>query len=301
MNDKTYGGVFYSTSAGASWEQIGEGPGGGLAGRDVFALAQAQDGTIVAGTSHGIFALEAGSTGAAAAWKPRNAIVNTVVKASTEIRHGKRVSVEKQVKDKANELDSRVNALDLTGDVWLASTSIGLLTSRDHGATWQGGPVAGSDEYLSVAAHGAVMAASRRTGVAVSTDAGQTWMPVEIPGGITRIYRMAFSGDGTLWLGTREGVYLSPDQGKKWMWIERLPFRDVNDLYYDAQMNRVLVSSRVSDYVYGIDPASLSWKWWRAGWNISLIRAAGGRLVAASLYDGVLVEQQPSRLAAGRE
>ena len=301
VNDKTYGGVFYSTSAGARWEQIGEGPGGGLAGRDVFALAQAQDGTIVAGTSHGIFALEAGTAGTAATWKPRNAIVNTIEKKSTEIRHGKRVSVEKQVKDKANELDSRVNALDLSGDVWLASTSIGLLTSRDHGATWQGGPAADSDDFISVAAHGAVMAAARRAGLAVSTDAGQTWMPADIPAGITRIYRVAFSSDGKLWMGTREGVYFSPDQGKQWLWIERLPFRDVNDLYYDEQMNRVLVSSRVSDYVYGIDPASLSWKWWRAGWNISLIRAAGGRLVAASLYDGVLVEQQPSRLAAGRE
>jgi len=301
VNDKTYGGVFYSGSSGASWEQIGEGPGGGLAGRDVFALAQAEDGTIVAGTSHGIFALEAGTAGTAATWKPRNTIVNTVVKTSTEIRHGKRVSVEKQVKDKVPDLDCRVNALDLSGDAWLASTSIGLLTSRDHGATWQGGPVAGSDEYLSVAAHGAVMAAARRTGAAVSTDAGQTWAHVEIPAGITRIYRTAFSGDGKLWLGTREGVYFSPDEGKQWLWIERLPFRDVNDLYYDEQMNRVLVSSRVSDYVYGIDPASLNWKWWRAGWNISLIRAAGGRLVAASLYDGVLVERRPERLTAGRE
>jgi len=301
VNDKTYGGVFYSTSAGASWEQIGEGQGGGLAGRDVFALAQAEDGTIVAGTSHGIFALEADTAGAAATWKPRNAIVNTVEKKSTETRHGKRVSVEKPVKDKAIELDSRVNALDLTGDSWLASTGIGLLTSRDHGATWQGGPVAGSDEYLSVATHGAVMAAARRTGVAVSTDAGQAWAAVEIPTGITRIYRAAFSSDGKLWLGTREGVFFSPDQGKQWLWIERLPFRDVNDLYYDAQMNRVLVSSRVSDYVYGIDPVTLNWKWWKAGWDISLIRAAGGRLVAASLYDGVLVEQPPARLAAGRE
>ncbi|MDR3751460.1 MAG: transcriptional regulator [Terracidiphilus sp.] len=300
VNDKTYGGVFYSTSAGAGWEQIGEGPGGGLAGRDVFALAQAQDGTIVAGTSHGIFALEAGTAGTAATWKPRNTIVNTIVKTSTEVHHGKRVSVEKQVKDKANELDSRVNALDLSGDVWLASTSIGLLTSRDQGATWQGGPAADSDEYLSVAVHGAVMAAARRTGLAISTDTGQTWMPVNVPAAISRIYRVAFSGDGTLWLGTREGVYFSPDQEKKWLWIERLPFRDVNDLYYDAQMNRVLVSSRVSDYVYGIDPVSLSWKWWRAGWNISLIRAFGGHLVAASLYDGVLVERQSEGLEAGR-
>jgi hypothetical protein len=73
----------------------------------------------------------------------------------------KRVNVEKQVKDKAVELSGRVNALDLSGDAWLASTSSGLLTSRDQGASWQGGPVMGSGEYLSVAAHGALMAAAR--------------------------------------------------------------------------------------------------------------------------------------------
>ena len=57
VNDKSYGGVFVSNNGGTSWDQIGEGPGGGLAGRDVFALAEAGDGTVVAGTNHGIFVL----------------------------------------------------------------------------------------------------------------------------------------------------------------------------------------------------------------------------------------------------
>ena len=56
VNDKSYGGVFVSSDGGAHWEQIGD----GLDGRDVFALAQSPDGTILAGTNHGIFALEAG-------------------------------------------------------------------------------------------------------------------------------------------------------------------------------------------------------------------------------------------------
>jgi photosystem II stability/assembly factor-like uncharacterized protein len=301
VNDKNYGGVFLSTSAGAEWEQVGEGPGGGLAGRDVFALAEAKDGTIVAGTSHGIFVLQAGAGGGAATWQPRNTIVNTIVKATTETHYGKRVSVERESKGKAYELDSSVSGLDLSSDVWLASTGMGLLTSRDQGATWQGGPAAGLTEYLSVAVHGAVMVGASRTGLAVSTDAGLTWMPVNVPAAISRIYRVAFSDNGTLWVGTREGVYFTPDQGKKWMWFQRLPFRDVNDLYYDAQMKKVLVSSRISDYVYAIDPASLSWRWWRAGWNISLIRATGGRLVAASLYDGVVVERQAGSVVAGHE
>ena len=57
LNDKTYGGVFWSTDGGAKWEQMSD----GLEGRDVFALAEAADGTMVAGTSHGIFAWVAGA------------------------------------------------------------------------------------------------------------------------------------------------------------------------------------------------------------------------------------------------
>ena len=287
-NDKSYGSVFVSSHGGAGWDHIGE----GLDGRDVFALAQAPDGTVLAGTNHGVFALDAGTS----TWQPRNTIANTIVKAATEIHHGKRISVEKQVKEAARELEERVNALDLSGDAWLASTTVGLLTSLDHGATWQGGPVMGSGEYLSVAAHGSQLAAARADGLVFSADAGQNWMPVEIPPTLTRIHSIAFSPDGTLWVGGREGVYFTRDQGQGriWMWLERLPFRDVDDLYFDAHLGRLLVSSRVSDMVFAIDPKALDWKWWQTGYRIALIRAAGDRLLAASLYDGVLVEPRGS-------
>jgi hypothetical protein len=245
----------------------------------------------VAGTSHGIFALDA----EAATWRPRNTIANTIVKTSAETHYGKRVNVEKRVKDAVRELESRVSALDLSGDAWLASTSGGLLTSRDQGATWQGGPVMGTGDYLSVAAHGSLMAAARSEGVVLSRDGGQSWMPMRIPSMLTRIHRIAFSADGTLWLGAREGVYFTHDMGKTWLWIERLPFRDVDDLYYDATQGKVLVSSRTSDQVFAIDPKSLAWKWWQTGYRIALIRAAGDRMLAASLFDGVLVEPQAAR------
>jgi photosystem II stability/assembly factor-like uncharacterized protein len=292
VNDKSYGGVFVSTNGGAAWAQIGvgtgDGPDGGLGGRDVFALAQAQDGTVIAGTSHGIFALD--TQGATPVWQPRNTIANTIAKISTETHYGKHVNVEKQVKAPVIELASRVNALDISGDVWLVCTSYGLLTSKDEGANWQGGPVMGSGEYLSVTVHGAMMAAARSDGVVLSRDAGTTWMPMQIPTMLTRIHRVAFSADGTLWLGAREGVYFTHDLGKTWLWIERMPFRDVDDLYYDTRMGKVLVSSRTSDQVYAIDPKTLKWKWAQTGYAIELIRAAGERMVAASMYDGVLLE-----------
>ncbi len=115
---------------------------------------------------------------------------------------------------------------------------------------------------------------------------------MRIPTMLTRIHRVAFSADGTLWLGAREGVYFTRDKGKSWLWIERLPFRDVDDLYFDASQGKVLASSRTSDQIYSIDPKSLAWTWRQTGYRIGLIRAAGDRMLAASLYDGVLVEPQ---------
>jgi photosystem II stability/assembly factor-like uncharacterized protein len=284
VNDKGYGGVFASTNGGVHWEQLG----GGLDGRDVFALAESPEGTILAGTNHGIFALE--SDAPAGNWSPRNTIQNTLVKTATETHNGKRVNIEKQVKDKSRELDGRVHSLDLSGEAWLASTSVGLFTSKDHGASWQGGPVIGAVDYLAVAAHGARLAAAHRDGVVLSSDAGQTWMPIGVPAMLTRIHCIAFSEDGTLWLGAREGVYFTRDLGKTWMWVHRFPMNDVDDLFYDSHMGRILVSSRLSDQIFAVDLKTLQWKFAQTGYRINRVRAIGDRLLAASLFDGVLIE-----------
>jgi photosystem II stability/assembly factor-like uncharacterized protein len=287
VNDKTYGGVFVSTNNGAGWQQISD----GLDGRDVFALAQAADGSILAGTNHGVFALN--SDAPTPSWSPRGTIQNTRMKPAIETHMGKRINVEKPVKEQVREIEDRVRALDLSGDAWLAATNGGLYTSQDKGDSWQGGPVMGAANYLSLAAHGALLAAARPDGVVLSKDAGQSWMPIGIPQMLTRIHSIAFSADGTLWIGAREGVYFSHDLGKTWLWVHRLPLGDIDDLFFDVGLNRILVSSRSSDQIFAIDPKSLEWKYAQTGFRISRVRSVAGRLVAASLDDGVLLEPQP--------
>ncbi len=302
VNDKTFGGVFQSTDGGASWQQLGA----GLDGRDVFALAQTKDGTVVAGTNDGIFVLDppadagaaSGPGGAALTWEPRNTIVNTIVKTFTETHYRTRVNIEKEVKAPTVELSGRVNALDVSGDTWAAATDDGVLTSRDEGKTWQGGPVMGGAQYRNITVHGKTIVAARATGVAISTDGGETWRPMGVPTMLTQIHRAVFSPDGTLWLAAREGVYYTYDLGRTWLWFERLPFRDVDDLSYDPALKKMLASSETSDQVYAIDAKTMTWSWWRTGFQITLIRAAGNHLVAASLNDGVLTGPDVSGVSA---
>ena len=289
VNDKTYGGAFVSGDGGQQWKQVAD----GLEGRDIFSLAQSPEGAILAGTNNGIFALEDG------AWKPRNTIVNTVAKATPTVARGKRVVIEKKVKQPTREFDGRVSALDLSGDAWAVATSGGLYTSKDKGITWQGGPGQGVD-YASITAHGAILAAASPTAVVLSNDAGQTWWPMGIPTAVTRIHRVAFASDGTLWLGSREGVYFTRDKGKTWMWVHRLPLVDVSDLFYDPQTDKVLVGSRGSDFIYVIDSKTLDWKWYQTGFHLHLVRTAGDHLLAASVDDGVLVQPKASAAQTGQ-
>jgi hypothetical protein len=115
-------------------------------------------------------------------------------------------------------------------------------------------------------------------------------MPMRVPAKLTRVHSVTFAGDGSIWLGTQEGVYFSRDLGKSWLWIHRFPLSEVDDLYYDAGRDKVFASSRANDQIYLIDPQSAEWTWVQTGYRTNRVRTAGAQLVVASLFDGVVVE-----------
>jgi photosystem II stability/assembly factor-like uncharacterized protein len=289
VNDKSYGGVFVSNDEGASWRQQSN----GLQGRDVFSLSQAADGSILAGTNAGVFRWDGTN------WQPDGKIVKEEQKTSYVVRKGKRVKTEKTVMVPGGQIDGRVSAVDASGSIWYAATSTGIYASADQGISWEGGPVLGKTEFRSVVAAGSEVVAAQRTALSVSHDGGKNWQPLAMPQKLTWLHAITMVPDGGLWLGGREGVFHSEDHGQSWTEMSTLPISDINGLSYDPDLKRIIVTSWASSWVLAVDPSDRTWKFWDAGWKVHNVRSSGGRLVAATLYNGVVVEPQkvPAKVA----
>ena len=74
VNDREFGGVFFTHDGGQTWQQKST----GLDGRDVFTLKQASNGTLVAGTNKGVFELVPGMSvgipSTTSSWRRRSRI-----------------------------------------------------------------------------------------------------------------------------------------------------------------------------------------------------------------------------------
>ena len=143
VNDKAWGGVFVSDNGGLSWSQ----KSCGLNGQDVFSLGQASDGTVLAGTGHGIYRLQG------ELWSRVNSVSSERAVKATDLRRRRRrlrtcqacrqaaaASVPKKTAEAApaaDVFDANVNAIARAGDTLYAATSEGLLRSVTAGESWK--------------------------------------------------------------------------------------------------------------------------------------------------------------------
>ena len=161
VNDKESGGVFVSHTGGLSWSQMS----GGLDGHDVFSLGQAPDGSILAGTEHGIYRLQGAvwqrvgdDTKIAAEGRTAPAAAKTAVVAG-KTSAGKRPAAKRQAPARVavaagagKRLEASVYGFAMTGETLYAATSQGVLRSVSSGTAWvQVAPVP-VDEWRFVAA-----------------------------------------------------------------------------------------------------------------------------------------------------
>ena len=140
------------------------------------------------------------------------------------------------------------------------------------------------------------MFAARREELRLSEDSGMTWNPIALPDKLTSVRALTTSPNGTLWVGGREGAFYSDDHGHSWQ-ATNLPISNISNIDFDSILKRVVVTSGSSTMVFAVDPGDKNWKWYNPGWNVRMVHSIGGRMIAASLYDGVVVEPKESEAA----
>jgi photosystem II stability/assembly factor-like uncharacterized protein len=304
INDKSYGGVFVSNDLGRTWKQQSD----GLRGGDVFVLAQSDDGTLLAGSSDGLFRWMGNS------WVADNTVLlppapQPVESEARRARNGRLVQVTAPADAPSPvRLAGRVTALSLATETWFAATTQGVFRSTDRGASWTpvavSGPANGipaPGDFLTLAVHEKTVFLGRRAGILASQDDGITWQPVQLPQGLTALTSLARTPDGTLWAGGREGVFYSQDQGASWTPLKQLQVVAVNNLQWDPSLNRLIITCGVGTIIYSVDPRDRSWTWWNTGWMVHSVASLNGRMMAASMYSGVVVQpaMEASRIGEG--
>jgi len=287
LNDKGYGGVFVTEDGGTTWQQRSN----GLDGKDVFALAQTDDGTLLAGTNRGIYRW----TGSE--WTQDGNIVNYTQKTVYVVKKGKKTKTSKQVAESGDPITARVNDINTASGVWFAATSEGIYRSENEGQVWTG-PVLKGENYRFVTAKANEVMAANRKELMISTDSGMTWHEITLPTKLSMVQAVTTAPKGSLWVGGREGLFYSEDQGQNWQQLSTFPMADISGLSFNREIGRVVVTSSQSTLVFAIDESSKTWKWWDAGWRVRSVRSLGNRLVAASLYDGVVIQPKLEETAA---
>jgi photosystem II stability/assembly factor-like uncharacterized protein len=292
VNDREYGGVFYSHDYGQHWSQ----KAAGLDGRDVFALKQTASGTLVAGTNKGMFYLTQNST----EWKPMNQVA--VEQTKTVQRKGSKKTTT-MTTWKKSELDARVNDLEFGAQRWFAATTAGVYTSKDEGKIWKIEPGLGHQDFVTVRAQGDTIFAATRSSAMVSADAGSTWNQTGLPSYITSIRGAAISSDGQFLVASREGVYRSENGGTTWEHVVNgLPAKDITSVSFDNSHKRLLATSDATGVIFESTDGGRSWQRGPdSGFPLRHVGVLGGRFIGATPFDGVILQpdNEPMSAAAG--
>jgi len=292
VNDKEFGGVFQSTDSGVRWQQVS----GGLEGSDVFSLGMAGDGTLLAGTGHGVFRMQDG------AWAASNDMVSPPVplaapapvkpvtrKPGTHAAAPARKPVA-PTPPPPQQLDAVVYSIVRADQGIYAGTSNGVDRSVDNGKTWAAVSTLQMPETHFIAVQGKMVLAAGLKRMALSVDEGAGWDAVPLPSDLTQVNAVAVDSLNNLWVGGREGVWYSVDHGQTWMVPGRLVINEVSGIFFDGDNNRVLVTSSNSPYVFSAKLPDYKIDYWDTGWQLRFVRPVGDHMIGATLFDGMVVQ-----------
>jgi hypothetical protein len=125
----------------------------------------------------------------------------------------------------------------------------------------------------------------------VSVDGGRKWHGLSLPASLTQVSAIAVDDQGELWVGGRQGVFVSTDGGTTWTTLKNLYTSDVNSLYFDAKGQRMLVTANASTTMaFAVHLPMKTVSYWDTGWHLRFMRPVGDYLVGATLFDGVVLQ-----------
>jgi photosystem II stability/assembly factor-like uncharacterized protein len=287
VNDKDFGGVFQSTDGGIRWQQVS----GGLEGSDVFSLGMAGDGTLLAGTGHGVFRLESGAWTDSSNLAPPPAQRTSAKPAPRKPGTPAARTARKPATPRPPQrLDAVVYSIVRAEKGIYVGTSGGVGRSDNNGKTWAAVSTLQMPETHFVAVQGKMVLAAGLKRMALSVDDGTAWDAVPPPKDLTQINTIAIDGLKNLWVGGREGVWYSTDNGLNWKIPKDLFMNEVSGIYYDAESKRVLVTSSNSQYAFAVSVPDYKVDYWDTGWQLRFVRPVGDHLIGATLFDGMVVQ-----------
>ena len=272
VNDRERGGVFVSADAGKHWDQRSD----GLDGRDVFVLSQAEDGSIIAGTNRGLFKLSQ----AGIVWRPLTNI-NGATPGSPRGR-------QDRVRD---IMLSKINDIQLTPRAWFAATSAGFYVSDDQGSSWRRDMTIAPTYVVSVKAERDTIVVASPGKIFVSMDRGKKWVLRRLPHYIKEIQNLALTTDSQIVLASHSGAFRGPKLGAYWQRAHGLPRGKFSQVIYNNANHSLLMASDETPAIFGSRDSGLSWqRVAEAGYEFRRISILCGRIVGATLFDGVVVQ-----------
>ncbi len=191
---------------------------------------------------------------------------------------------------KVAALDAVVFALVTKGDTVYAGTDHGLLQSAADGHSWEKADGATLSDVHFLAMHDAIFFAANLKQLTVSTDGGATWGEAQLPTGLTQVTAVEVDDAGTLWLGGVEGIFYSTDRGATWQTLRQLFLRSVTSIHADFAEHRVYVTSSLSTYAFVVHVPDNKVTFTDTGWPLRFVRPAGDHLLAATLFEGTVVQ-----------
>jgi photosystem II stability/assembly factor-like uncharacterized protein len=154
-------------------------------------------------------------------------------------------------------------------------------------------------DVISVSAMDKMVVAASHNRIIVSVNAGESWLKPMLSASIGMVNAATLDGDGDIWLATPEGAYRSTNAGDSWTYVRSLPLSNIVSIVYDREARRLLATGARSTSIFESADNGRTWRRRDSGWLLRDVHSFHGRVVAATAFDGIVIE--PVSDATARE